>query len=272
MPYFSEYLVRNGRLLTGAVINVDTGETIHEFEMRELPNTYTNYAVRALVTSAPAGASSDLAQLRTNVTPFAELDNEVLNLLRCPITMTLFENPVVASDGHTYERTAIEEWIRTAPRRISPLTREPISDVLVENHLMRQLVEEVIVARATAGAAELDRGMAGRTASDVIRSFLQDTRDSWREVFNIAALGAASSVASTVFVTTLQDGGGATSASTVSSAALTVLPSAIVGTGVGSLTDGTTSSGAASSLLFSGGRSSGATAGGGDFPPPKTQP
>jgi hypothetical protein len=29
----------------------------------------------------------------------------------CPITRKLMEDPVIAADGHTYSRSAIEEWI-----------------------------------------------------------------------------------------------------------------------------------------------------------------
>jgi pyridoxal/pyridoxine/pyridoxamine kinase len=32
--------------------------------------------------------------------------------LSCPISMLLMTDPVVADDGHTYQREAIEEWIK----------------------------------------------------------------------------------------------------------------------------------------------------------------
>ena len=28
----------------------------------------------------------------------------------CPITLSIMRNPVIASDGHSYEKSAIEEW------------------------------------------------------------------------------------------------------------------------------------------------------------------
>ncbi|CAF1398845.1 unnamed protein product [Rotaria sp. Silwood1] len=46
------------------------------------------------------------------------------DLLQCPITKELFRDPVLASDGHTYERLAIEQWIRS--NGTSPLTRQPL--------------------------------------------------------------------------------------------------------------------------------------------------
>jgi hypothetical protein len=34
-----------------------------------------------------------------------------LDELSCPISFQLMTDPVVADDGHTYQREAIEEWI-----------------------------------------------------------------------------------------------------------------------------------------------------------------
>lgn len=63
------------------------------------------------------------------------------NGLVCPITYTLFREPVVAEDGHTYERQAIIQWIKCD--NTSPLTREPITiEGLRPNHIVRNLVEE----------------------------------------------------------------------------------------------------------------------------------
>ena len=45
--------------------------------------------------------------------------------LTCPITRQLFRDPVLANDGHIYERTAIVHWI--SQQGTSPLTGEPLS-------------------------------------------------------------------------------------------------------------------------------------------------
>ena len=41
----------------------------------------------------------------------------------CPITYEIMTNPVVASDGHSYERAAIEQYYAQEGNRTSPLTR-----------------------------------------------------------------------------------------------------------------------------------------------------
>jgi hypothetical protein len=60
--------------------------------------------------------------------------------LICPITLDIFSDPVIVSDGHTYERRSIADWIRQDGR--SPMTRELLlCDVMIPNVQMRQLVE-----------------------------------------------------------------------------------------------------------------------------------
>ncbi|CAF3613586.1 unnamed protein product [Rotaria socialis] len=59
----------------------------------------------------------------------------------CPITLSLFRDPVVAQDGHTYERAAIEEWIRK--NGTSPFTNKQISlEHLVPNYAIKKIVEQ----------------------------------------------------------------------------------------------------------------------------------
>ena len=58
----------------------------------------------------------------------------------CPITQDMMENPVVAADGHSYEQSAIHEWLRRG-NRVSPLTGERLKyDVLTQNHRLRIII------------------------------------------------------------------------------------------------------------------------------------
>ncbi|KAM9305674.1 WD repeat, SAM and U-box domain-containing protein 1 [Gastrophryne carolinensis] len=47
----------------------------------------------------------------------------------CPITWEVMRDPVIASDGYSYERKAIENWINT--RRTSPMTNLPLENLLL---------------------------------------------------------------------------------------------------------------------------------------------
>lgn len=62
------------------------------------------------------------------------------NLLQCPITMDIFRDPVITPDGHTYERQAIEQWVRE--HGTSPMTREPLTErQIYQNRKVKECVE-----------------------------------------------------------------------------------------------------------------------------------
>jgi len=63
-----------------------------------------------------------------------------INAFLCPITQEVMKNPVLASDGHSYEEHAIKTWI--SRDETSPLTREPIGNVFTRNHALRNAIEE----------------------------------------------------------------------------------------------------------------------------------
>eukprot|EP01012_Entosiphon_sulcatum_P056993 TRINITY_DN806_c0_g1_i1.p1 TRINITY_DN806_c0_g1~~TRINITY_DN806_c0_g1_i1.p1 ORF type:complete len:633 (-),score=78.34 TRINITY_DN806_c0_g1_i1:25-1923(-) len=66
------------------------------------------------------------------------------NAFLCPITQQRMRDPVQAPDGHTYERSAIEEWLHA--HQVSPITRQPIRiDQLVPNYALRTAIEAQIV-------------------------------------------------------------------------------------------------------------------------------
>ena len=61
--------------------------------------------------------------------------------LTCPISLELFENPVVASDGNTYSRAGIEEWFRNGHHN-SPLTQERLELTLYPNRAVAKNVQK----------------------------------------------------------------------------------------------------------------------------------
>jgi len=44
--------------------------------------------------------------------------------LICPLTKSVFVDPVAASDGHTYEKIALEEFLKLPEEPVSPKTGE----------------------------------------------------------------------------------------------------------------------------------------------------
>lgn len=76
--------------------------------------------------------------------------DSVLISFRCPITLSLLVDPVVADDGHTYERAAISRWLsRPGPGVIrSPCTNLPLaSGTLTANHALKSAIMEWMAQR-----------------------------------------------------------------------------------------------------------------------------
>jgi hypothetical protein len=108
-------------------------------------------------------ARARLDELQTAATRRARRESVGLNVplpadFTCPITKDRMMDPVVASDGHSYERSAIEEILR-GPHPLSPLTRATLGTALVPNLNLRRRIED--------HEAELDR-MAAQMAARLV--------------------------------------------------------------------------------------------------------
>ena len=73
--------------------------------------------------------------------------------LMCPISLTIMEDPVIAADGHTYERNSIETWINTHKNNrpphgyqapiLSPTTNLPLlHENLIPNHALKMVIQD----------------------------------------------------------------------------------------------------------------------------------
>ena len=59
----------------------------------------------------------------------------------CPITMEVMKDPVVASDGHSYERMAIEKYLKVTYHPKSPITGLPLgSQNLFDNQTLKTMI------------------------------------------------------------------------------------------------------------------------------------
>ena len=76
----------------------------------------------------------------TTCIPFSQKTTKLEDIIRCPITGNIMSDPVVAADGHTYERKAITEWIRE--HGISPKTKQLLSlELLFPNLAIKSQIE-----------------------------------------------------------------------------------------------------------------------------------
>lgn len=77
---------------------------------------------------------------------------EVRGIFVCPVRQSLCRNPVVASDGHTYDKRSLERWLRR--QRTSPMTREPLLLPLFENRAAMQILQQLTLVGL--GATDTD--------------------------------------------------------------------------------------------------------------------
>jgi len=98
---------------------------IKHLEQHMLKVTKSRYA------SSPNSSS-------TFMHPLGEAPDDFL----CPISLEMMEEPVIASDGFSYNRTSIQGWLANPnSKRRSPMTNQPLfSDVLVPNRTLAQII------------------------------------------------------------------------------------------------------------------------------------
>ncbi|KXZ42992.1 hypothetical protein GPECTOR_108g187 [Gonium pectorale] len=108
-----------------------------------------------------SGASSSLGGGGRGVRSSGPLAEEALpDCFLCPLTCQVFRDPVVASDGVTYEREAIERHLRIVPT--SPVTKSRLhSTAVYPNTALKRAIEHW-TATAAAAAAHPSTGLVGR--------------------------------------------------------------------------------------------------------------
>jgi hypothetical protein len=96
--------------------------------------------------AATEGAQQDRGNDVSHVFLISTIDRPIPNEFICPITLELMQDPVIAKDGHTYERGAILDWFRESKAAgrgaISPKTGDKIGRQLVPNHGFRALITD----------------------------------------------------------------------------------------------------------------------------------
>ena len=102
----------------------------------------------------------------------------------CPITQSLMNDPVTASDGHTYERSAIQYWIDTG-HNTSPVTNESLdSQKLYTNHALRKMISarriklgEELVFACTNLSNNNNNKISNRTTYNAISAMIEKGAD-----------------------------------------------------------------------------------------------
>jgi hypothetical protein len=58
----------------------------------------------------------------------------------CPVTHDLMKDPVILSDGFTYERTTAERWL--SQKLTSPMTGVPVLSTITPNRVLRGMIND----------------------------------------------------------------------------------------------------------------------------------
>jgi hypothetical protein len=124
------------------------------------------------------------------------LDKEKLpNALYCPLTMNLFQVPVIAEDGHTYEEKAILAWFESCRAKgeapSSPLCgRLKISPGgLVPNLLLSRVIEDALEQKRKnlqGDQPAVIRGIGDTSVEEILRAFSERLRNYFLPVAELA--------------------------------------------------------------------------------------
>lgn len=72
----------------------------------------------------------------------ADIASQITEHLICPISGQIFFDPVIASDGHTYEKYCIEKWFEN--NSTSPITNLVIKKNMVSNYITKNIIQKLI--------------------------------------------------------------------------------------------------------------------------------
>ena len=86
--------------------------------------------------------NEDVITLNENMV-FANDENEVIESMICPINQTIMKDPVVTPYGITYERSAIEDWLKK--NDTDPIAKKHLTkDMLVTNYALKSVIKEYL--------------------------------------------------------------------------------------------------------------------------------
>jgi len=73
------------------------------------------------------------------LSPLVKKDGPPVSFI-CPITQDVMRNPVIDRHGHTFEETAINQWLKT--KTTCPMNHQPITSAeLVSNRALKEMIE-----------------------------------------------------------------------------------------------------------------------------------
>ena len=89
------------------------------------------------------GTDTKTSESNTNTVNWIDSIDKAPPDLVCPITFEVMVDPVVAGDGYTYERAAIQRFLEGVDKPRSPVTGEDLPyDILIPNLIAQRACRE----------------------------------------------------------------------------------------------------------------------------------
>jgi hypothetical protein len=112
--------------------NKSSNEEVLETKLRRLQAVVDNHDHRHAL-------EQRLASFQNTDDDDEDIIHDVPSEFLCPITYGIMEDPVMAPDTYTYERSAIVTWLQQ--HHTSPMTRERIGATLLPNRSLALAIE-----------------------------------------------------------------------------------------------------------------------------------
>ncbi|CAF1545931.1 unnamed protein product [Rotaria sp. Silwood1] len=107
------------------------------------PSNSSSPTVSMVSTSSHEDLTNEVKSSTTNTNPTSsDISEQFMRAFKCPLTQKFFVDPVIASDGHTYERLAILDWIKV--HRCSPTTGKPMDATVRDNIEIKKVLQTIL--------------------------------------------------------------------------------------------------------------------------------
>lgn len=113
-------------------------DALDNYSRERIRNNHQTTQHNEYLPNAPVISVNDYQPL--NCPNLADRSTEHLeNVFKCPITGEVMRQPVIASDGYTYDKQAIMDRLRRC--FFSPVTGETLSSTIYPNHRLKKLLQ-----------------------------------------------------------------------------------------------------------------------------------
>jgi hypothetical protein len=161
-------------------------------EVKSLDKAIQGCEVLGVPAAKVSHGRTQLEELKKRVMTQQGLERFGLGTIRlpaefiCPITCNRMTDPVVASDGYTYEKSAIKTFL-AGGNITSPITRQPLEPGLFPNrallHRINGFEKDLLAAAKISYQVGVDEGIRekrGRNADEATGTQLMPPRKRWR--------------------------------------------------------------------------------------------